>query len=119
MPYKNPEDKKRYIKKWMQENKDKMNASQKRWREKNPDYVNEWYHKNMKDDHFSVYLLPNENYVGQTQCVRRRINEHKNVGNDTLDYKILHTFNTREEALEKEAEYHSKGYKGKHPISKN
>ena len=99
MPYKNPEDKKKYMRKW-----NKLNSAKKTKHRK----------ETWNDDYYSVYLLPNENYVGQTKCVRMRMHKHKSDGNNIEDYKILHTFSTREEALEKEAEYHSKGYKGKH-----
>ena len=66
-----------------------------------------------KDDHFSVYLLPDHNYVGQTQNVADRKRKHRNYHNRNVDnIQILHKFNTREEALAKEAEYHNMGYAG-------
>jgi predicted GIY-YIG superfamily endonuclease len=56
--------------------------------------------------------LPNENYVGQTKGVKKRISQHKTDGKDTSDYKMLHTFETRKEASTlKKLEYHSNGYK--------
>ncbi len=37
MPYKNPEDRKAYIKRWRAENRDKVSIYKKIWRERNPD----------------------------------------------------------------------------------
>ena len=103
--------------------KDERRAYMKKWRKENPDYLRRWRNENKErddgyrkkyrnDGHFSVYLLPNENYVGQTKSVKTRMYKHKYLGRDISDYKILHTFDTREEALQKEAEYHAQGYNG-------
>ena len=88
----------------------------KEWKKKNHNRMNELvknsYYKT-KDDHFSVYLLPDHNYVGQTQNVADRKRKHRNYHNRNVDnIQILHKFNTREEALAKEAEYHNMGYAG-------
>ena len=98
MPYKDKEK----FKSWIETNKEKV-LKHKR----------DWYHKNKKNDNqFSVYLIPNENYVGQTNNIYKRMCWHKHYGRDISDYKVLHTFDTREEALAKEKEYHAMGYNG-------
>jgi len=62
---------------------------------------------------FIVYQLPNaDNYVGQTNNPTYRMRRHKAVGRDITGWVELHRFNTREEALAKEAEYHAIGYPG-------
>lgn len=83
-----------------QKNKKKNVESVLQWREKE--------HNNL----FYVYLLPYENYVGKTKCVKRRISEHTRIGRNTQDYKILHSFSMEKDALEKEIEYHNMGYDG-------
>ena len=131
MPYKDKEKQREYVRKWKERNKEhvkeynhnfwkewyKENKETKRekineWFEENEEKRNKWLEERSNDGHYSVYLLPKENYVGQTKQIRRRLVSHKWLGRDISDYKILHTFSTREEALEKEAEYHSKGYEG-------
>lgn len=81
----------------------------KRARDKSMKY----YYNTLKDGYYYVYLLPNENYVGQTSTIKKRIREHLNDHNrDTTDWKVLHKCTTREEALSLERSYHEKGYKG-------
>lgn len=109
-------DRKEYQKEWMKKyreaNKDKVKLAQKKWRDNNKEH-NKTYHKEWREDgYYSVYLLPNENYVGQTKQLKFRMSEHKLNGKDISDYRVLHTFETRKEALEKEAEYHRMGYRG-------
>ena len=70
------------------------------------------YRSNKAEGYYSVYLLPKEHYVGQTDNTWKRMCEHRHVGNDTTDYQILHKCTTREEALRLERSYHEKGYKG-------
>ena len=71
------------------------------------------YVESKKDGFFTVYLLPKDNYVGQTSNMYRRLFEHKSESNrDTTDAKVLGKYKTREEALAIEASYHAKGYLG-------
>ncbi len=72
-----------------------------------------WYTKD-NDGSFYVYLLPDYNYVGQTQNVPMRMLTHKNKkGYNTNNFQILHKCSTRLEALNVEAKYHDLGYNGK------
>lgn len=93
------------------------------WHHKNIDHVKEYDKKrakkayyNLKDGKFYVYLIPNngENYVGCTDNPTWRKNQHTSNGKNTKEFTILGTFNTREEALSVEKQYHDKGYAGKH-----
>ena len=97
-----------WSKAWKDKNKEKLKEYNKAYYQKTKANRKKYY----TDGHYSVYLLPNENYVGQTQGIKYRMYRHKSLGTDTSDYKILHTFSTREEALAKEKEYHDKGYRG-------
>ena len=67
----------------------------------------------VKLPHHIVYLLPEHNYVGVTDNPYFRMNWHKNISNRNTDnWTELAKFNTREEALKCEAEYHAQGYEG-------
>ena len=71
------------------------------------------YHEYNKDGFYSVYYLPEENYVGQTNCMRVRMNDHRSKhGRYTKDVEVLAKFETRKEALAFEAELHKMGYNG-------
>ena len=64
-------------------------------------------------DGVAVYLLPDFNYVGITKNMYKRLTTHKYQQNRFTDnYKILHVYKTRSEALAKEKEYHNMGYNG-------
>ena len=90
-----------YYKKYNALNKEKVCADQKKWREA------------QKDGLFTVYLLPKENYVGQTTSFHKRLINHKSKhSRDITDAKVLGKYATKEEALAVEASYHAKGYNG-------
>jgi len=124
------EQKAEYNKLYYLKNKEKWEGiyetqkeSQKEYKKKyaklNKKYFEDYQKEYRPDGYYSVYLLPNENYVGQTKQIKTRMYDHKYKGRDTTDYKVLHTFSTREEALNKEAEYHDMGYSGKHSYHNN
>ena len=103
MAHKNKEDKREYDKKYREANKEKLAAQDEAWKE------------SKKDGLYTVYHLVNENYVGQTNSLYFRLNNHKsNHGRDISNVQILGKYKTREEAKAVEAEYHSKGYLGYH-----
>jgi|688.fasta_scaffold404423_3 hypothetical protein len=110
MPYKDKEKQKE----WALQNKEKIRAHKKKWRDNNKEY-----HKSYDlDGYFYVYHLEDYNYIGATNSIARRFRNHKSeCGRDCTNYKILHKCETREEALELEKKYHDMGYEGKH--SKN
>ena len=86
------------------------------WQEANKerkDAIDKAFKESKKDGLFTVYLLVNENYVGQTSSLYLRLQTHKSSdGRDVSDVQILGKYKTREEAKAVEAEYHSKGYLG-------
>ncbi len=80
--------------------------------------INE-YHRNYRnkdrDGKWRVYLLPYCMYVGQTTGVYDRMVKHRQLGNDTTDYIILHICDTEREARDLEKIYHDIGFKGMNP----
>ena len=98
-----------------EESQAKKKAQQKIYRRNNREHraaVSKAYRESFQDGLFTVYILPKENYVGQTDCYPLRIKNHKSLGRDITDAKVLGSYKTREEALAVEASYHAKGYKG-------
>ena len=80
---------------------------------------NKQYNEENKDGHFSVYLLPDHNYVGKTCWVDNRMSSHKNVyGRNTDNVRVLYTTKSENEALELEALLHDMGYEGKSPYTR-
>lgn len=99
---KNKFDKKSYMKAWREANKDKVRKQKKSWNEANRDkvlsYKKNWG-KSCKHKPI-VYLLVNENYVGTTESIKRRLNKHKNSHNrDISDVIELAQFDSRDEAI--------------------
>jgi hypothetical protein len=117
-------DRKEYYRKYNVANKAKKKAQMKAWeeangkeyREKNKERIAVYqksYLQSKRDGLFTVYLLPKENYVGQTECLYQRLQNHKNCSaRDITDAEVLGKYATREEALAVEASYHAKGYNG-------
>jgi predicted GIY-YIG superfamily endonuclease len=103
-------------KKSYEKNKEKRLAQMRVWQEANKerkDAIDKAFRESKKDGLFTVYLLVNENYVGQTTSLYTRLNSHKsNQGRDVSNVQIIGKYKTREEAKAVEAEYHSKGYLG-------
>jgi hypothetical protein len=98
-----------------EESQAKKKAQQKIYRRNNREHravVSKAYRDSFKDGLFTVYVLPKENYVGQTDCYPLRIKNHKSLSRDITDAKVLGKYATREEALAVEASYHAKGYNG-------
>ena len=73
------------------------------------------YNPTKKDGHYSVYLLPDHNYVGQTNSIYHRMTSHRSDnGRNTDNVRVLYTTKSRDEALELEALLHDMGYEGRH-----
>jgi hypothetical protein len=71
------------------------------------------YKDSQKDGLFTVYCLPKENYVGMTTTLIQRLHAHKSHHNrDTEGAYVLSKHKTKREALDTEASYHAKGFKG-------
>ena len=125
------EERKEYNRKHYQDNKEKKAAYNKAWNLKNKEkkaayskFHNEankekkavqkkaWI-EDKKDGLYTVYLIVNGNYVGQTDNLYARLATHKSKHKrDVSNIQILGKYKTREEAMKVEAEYHSKGYLG-------
>jgi hypothetical protein len=98
-----------------EESQSKNKAQQKIYRRNTREHravITKAYRESFQDGLFTVYILPKENYVGQTDCYPLRIKNHKSLGKDITDAKVLGKYKTREEALAIEASYHAKGYNG-------
>ena len=109
MPYKNKnslkaiESQRNRNRRYREKNKQKVLQYQREWRQK------------QKDEKWSIYLLPNEMYVGQTRNIKNRMRTHINNHNNIDDYIILNTADSLESALEIEKIYHDMGFNGRHP----
>jgi len=102
MAYKDKEKQKA----WLEANKEKKAAYDKAY--------SKAYIESKKDGLFTVYLIVNENYVGMTSSLRKRLNKHKSLSDkDVSDVKILGKYKTKREALDVEAGYHKLGYNGR------
>ena len=69
--------------------------------------------KRSRSDKFTVYLLEKEMYVGQTNNLSYRLKQHRASGKNVSKVVELGIYDTRREALDREAMYHRIGYKGK------
>ena len=102
---------------WYQENSEKHKATVVKYCENNPDYKKEQNHKHDLG-YFVVYVIRNFNnlendYVGQTGNVYRRMADHKCKGKlNTETHEILEKFDCRLEALGFELTMHLNGYHG-------
>ena len=106
------EEKREYNKKYYKANKENRKAYNEANKEKKSAWDKDWF-KSKKDGLFTVYLLVNENYVGQTDNLYNRLNVHRNrCGRDVSDVQIIGKYKTREQAKEIEAGYHARGYLG-------
>ena len=64
------------------------------------------YYRNIKS-FWSVYYIPDRDYIGVTRNIDARMRNHK-----TTNYQVWHECNTGGEARQLEREYHSIGYSG-------
>ena len=104
------EEKREYHRKYREVNKDTRNRSECKKR----------YRESQKDGLFTVYLLPEEKYVGITTSLKARLTKHRSAkyNRNTTDAKVLGKYATKKEALTVEASYHAKGYLGRNSTYK-
>ena len=108
------EERKEYNKAHYLKNKERLRLNKIKWRLDNKEYNSNYYHNVLKTGDYRVYLLPNTNYyVGYTSAEKHRMYNHRNSGNDTTDYEILHICDTEKEAKWFEKFYHNLGFHGK------
>ena len=105
-------------------NKAKRSAYNKAYHEANRDSIlarkKEYDQRVRVEDKHNplVYLLVNENYVGVTEDLQRRLWSHKkDHTRDISNVIILGSYETRAEALELEEALHREGYGGKHKFN--
>ena len=115
-----PEEKKErnraYQRKWYLANKQKQSEKSKAWARANKDKVaaiQKAFYESNKDGLYTVYYLPEEHYVGQSNNVRSRMRHHKFYDRYIKDVQLLAKFETRKEAKAFEAKLHNMGYHGK------
>jgi hypothetical protein len=67
------------------------------------------------DGHFTVYYLPEHHYIGMTNALKNRLQEHRSKNNRITDgYEIVATFDRAVDAHLMETKLHSMGYDGFH-----
>lgn len=64
------------------------------------------YNRN-KTSYWTVYYIPEKDYVGVTQNLNARMRNH-----GVKEYQVWHKCNTKKEAIQLEGEYHNIGYNG-------
>tara|TARA_R110000782_G_scaffold14811_3_gene43921 strand:- start:167 stop:586 length:420 start_codon:yes stop_codon:yes gene_type:complete len=127
------EEKREYMKKYYQANKEKILPKQKKYNQANKEEIaayciankekisakkKVWYEAK-KDGYYTVYYLKEEHYAGMTSSLTIRLKEHKNeYKRHVEDVEIIGKYETKEEASRVEAELHSMGYLGRHPKAK-
>ena len=104
-------------KRYKENNKDKVEESNRLYRIRNKDRFNkagkEYYNK-LKNGKITLYYLPEEHYIGVTNCMTVRMRGHKSLRTNRIidGVEVVATFDTRAEALHYERLLHSIGYRG-------
>ena len=115
------EKKRLYDKAYSIKNKEKKSIQNKAYREANLKNVvanQKKWRETHKDIFYTLYYLPNHNYIGVTNQLRHRLRHHKAMGRDIRNSVTIKTFKTKREALDVERFYHSIGYEGANKQSK-
>lgn len=71
------------------------------------------------DGHYSVYYLPEHNYIGMTKHIKSRMQHHRKKGKITEGFEILGVYDTAIEAHYIETKMHLYGYEGFHYYETN
>ena len=64
------------------------------------------------DNFYSVYYLPEHHYVGMTNSMKHRMQEHKCKGKFIDNYEVVGSYSTAVEAHLTETMLHAMGYNG-------
>ena len=72
------------------------------------------YWQSLKDGYYHVYYLPEEHYVGMTDCLSKRLTGHKNAGRIIEGVETIARFERAVDARWFEAMFHQRGYQGFH-----
>jgi len=66
-----------------------------------------------RDGHYTVYYLPEHHYVGMTNALKNRLQEHRSKNNRITDgYEIIGTYERAVDAHLLETKLHAMGYFG-------
>ena len=92
-------------------------ASQSKYYYKNKQklksYKRKQYLKSV-DKFYTIYYLPEDNYIGLTSSLKVRIRQHKK---NTNNYQVLDTFTDKRDALDTEKMLHEVyGFNGKNKV---
>jgi hypothetical protein len=68
--------------------------------------------RRIPDGFYSVYYLPEHHYIGMTNCMKNRMQEHRRKGKFTNGYEVVGRFKSPIEAHYIETKLHLLGYKG-------
>lgn len=68
--------------------------------------------RRLRDDFYSVYYLPEHHYVGMTNSMKYRMQEHKYKGKFIDNYEVVGSYSTAVEAHLTETMLHAMGYNG-------
>jgi len=122
MPYKTQEQATARMRRYRAENREKYNAYIREYNKKrksnDPNFIKkekEYYRRKylkMRQDYFTVYYLPEEHYVGMTNCLKKRLREHENQGKIIDGWEIIANFKRAVDAHLYETKLHCIGYHG-------
>ena len=101
-----------YDKNYSLNNKLKRNEVSRLWYLENKANRKKKY-ESTKSLKYSLYYIQKENYIGVTNRYDSRIKEHSTNGKDVSNCFEIKKYNTKREALDAEAYYHSIGYEGR------
>ena len=96
------------------------NERQRKYREKHPPSINknkknQWQQR-LKDGFYTLYYLPNEEWIGMSIFPFRRLQNHKADFNRNIDgFKCIYKFVDKKDAEIVESLLHKEGYNGYHP----
>ena len=71
--------------------------------------------KRTPDGHYTLYYIPEHHYVGMTNSIRDRMNEHRSVKGGrkiTVGYEVIGTFEKAVDCHLMETKLHAMGYHG-------
>ncbi len=91
-----------YARNYRLKNPDKVKANNLKFKEL---YISE-------TNGFAVYYLPEEHYVGFTNNIRSRMNDHRKKGRSICNYEIICSFESPIDAHLFETMLHQRGYNG-------
>ena len=122
MPYKTQEQKTAHMRRYRARKRDEYNAYMREYNskrkkedsdfiEKQREYSRKKYLKK-RQNYFTVYYLPEEHYVGMTNCLKRRLSAHKSQGKIIDGWEVVANFKRAVDAHLFETRLHCMGYEG-------